>query len=48
MTKAWGVLGEEQFAAYPIMDQLRESKDYVNQFGNFKLPSIFPRNAIQV
>jgi hypothetical protein len=35
MTKAWGVLGEEQFAAYPIMDQLRESKDYVNQFGIF-------------
>jgi aryl-alcohol dehydrogenase-like predicted oxidoreductase len=33
MTKAWGVLGEEQFAAYPIMDQLRTSKDYVNQFG---------------
>lgn len=33
MTKAWGVTGEEQFAAYPIMDQLRTSKDYVNQFG---------------
>jgi aryl-alcohol dehydrogenase-like predicted oxidoreductase len=37
MTKAWGVLGEEQFAAYPIMDQLRQSKDYVNQFGIFSL-----------
>ncbi|EXJ81580.1 alcohol dehydrogenase [Capronia coronata CBS 617.96] len=33
MTKAWGVLGEEQFMAYPIMDQLRTSKDYINQFG---------------
>jgi len=33
MTKAWGVTGEEQFMAYPIMDQLRTSKDYINQFG---------------
>ncbi|KAL2831394.1 NADP-dependent oxidoreductase domain-containing protein [Aspergillus cavernicola] len=33
MTKAWSCVGEEQFHAYPILDQLRKSKDYVNQFG---------------
>ncbi|KAL3469082.1 NADP-dependent oxidoreductase domain-containing protein [Aspergillus californicus] len=33
MTKAWSCVGEEQFHAYPILDQLRTSKDYVNQFG---------------
>lgn len=33
MAKAWGVTGEEQFAAYPIMDELRKNKDYFNQFG---------------
>jgi aryl-alcohol dehydrogenase-like predicted oxidoreductase len=38
MTKAWGVTGEEQFAAYPIMNELRKSKDYVNQFGMIHYP----------
>lgn len=33
MTKAWSCVGEEQFHAYPILSQLRQSKDYVNQFG---------------
>ncbi|KAL3491305.1 putative aldo-keto reductase [Aspergillus germanicus] len=33
MTKAWSCVGEEQFRAYPILDELRRSKDYVNQFG---------------
>ncbi|KAF0331873.1 aldo/keto reductase [Colletotrichum asianum] len=33
MTKAWSCVGEEQFHAYPILDELRQSKDYVNQFG---------------
>ncbi|KAJ4420834.1 hypothetical protein N0V82_004129 [Gnomoniopsis sp. IMI 355080] len=33
MTKAWSCVGEEQFHAYPILDELRRSKDYVNQFG---------------
>ncbi|KAI6080231.1 NADP-dependent oxidoreductase domain-containing protein [Hypoxylon rubiginosum] len=32
MTKAWSCVGEEQFHAYPILSQLRQSKDYVNQF----------------
>ena len=35
MTKAWGVCAEEQFAALPHMDTLRQTKDYVNQFGMF-------------
>ena len=39
MTKAWGVCAEEQFAALPHMDTLRQTKDYVNQFGMFaRLP----------
>lgn len=33
MTKAWSCVGEEQFHAYPILDELRKAKDYVNQFG---------------
>lgn len=33
MTKAWSCVGEEQFHAYPILDKLRQTKDYVNQFG---------------
>ncbi|CAO2655156.1 Nn.00g102200.m01.CDS01 [Neocucurbitaria sp. VM-36] len=33
MTKAWSCVGEEQFHAYPILDELRKSKEYVNQFG---------------
>ncbi|KAL3445906.1 putative aldo-keto reductase [Aspergillus insuetus] len=33
MTKAWSCVGEEQFRAYSILDELRRSKDYVNQFG---------------
>ncbi|KAK2596512.1 hypothetical protein N8I77_013399 [Diaporthe amygdali] len=33
MTKAWSCVGEEQFHAYPILEELRKSKDYVNQFG---------------
>jgi hypothetical protein len=41
MTKAWGVLGEEQFAAYPIMQELRKSKDYINQFGILSSPLFF-------
>ncbi|KAL6819994.1 Aldo/keto reductase [Trichoderma camerunense] len=32
MTKAWSCVGEEQFHAYPILDKLRQTKDYVNQF----------------
>ncbi|KAJ0103971.1 hypothetical protein J7T55_010988 [Diaporthe amygdali] len=32
MTKAWSCVGEEQFHAYPILEELRKSKDYVNQF----------------
>lgn len=32
MTKAWSCVGEEQFHAYPILDELRKSKDCVNQF----------------
>ncbi|EXF77332.1 oxidoreductase [Colletotrichum fioriniae PJ7] len=32
MTKAWSCVGEEQFHAYPILDELRKAKDYVNQF----------------
>ncbi|XXH02481.1 hypothetical protein Hte_008857 [Hypoxylon texense] len=32
MTKAWSCVGEEQFHAYPILNQLRQTKDYVNQF----------------
>ncbi|KAJ2975770.1 hypothetical protein NQ176_g5337 [Zarea fungicola] len=37
MTKAWSCVGEEQFHAYPILDDLRQSKDYVNQFGLSRL-----------
>lgn len=33
MTKAYSCVGEQQFHAYPILDGLRKSKDYVNQFG---------------
>lgn len=33
MTKAYSCVGEQQFHAYPILDDLRKSKDYVNQFG---------------
>lgn len=33
MTKAYSCVGEEQFNAYHILDDLRRSKDYVNQFG---------------
>lgn len=33
MTKAYSCVGEQQFNAYPILDDLRKSKDYVNQFG---------------
>lgn len=33
MTKAWSCVGEDQFHAYPILQELRKSKDYVNQFG---------------
>ncbi|CAG9945020.1 unnamed protein product [Clonostachys rosea f. rosea IK726] len=44
MTKAWGVTGEEQFAAYPIMNELRKSKDYVNQFGLSRISLI---NAVE-
>lgn len=38
MTKAWSCVGEEQFHAYPILDDLRQSKDYVNQFGQSPAP----------
>jgi aryl-alcohol dehydrogenase-like predicted oxidoreductase len=42
MTKAWGVTLEEQAMAYPIMDKLRTSKDYINQFGKgFTVSSCF-------
>lgn len=33
MTKAYSCVGEQQFNAYPILDDLRKCKDYVNQFG---------------
>lgn len=33
MTKAYSCVGEQQFHAYPIIDDLKRSKDYVNQFG---------------
>jgi hypothetical protein len=33
MTKAYSCVGEQQFHAYPILDDLRRCKDYVNQFG---------------
>lgn len=33
MSKAFSCVGEEQFNAYHILDDLRRSKDYVNQFG---------------
>lgn len=33
MTKAYSCVGEQQFHAYPILDELRRTKDYVNQFG---------------
>lgn len=33
MTKAFSCVGEQQFHAYPILDELRRTKDYVNQFG---------------
>jgi hypothetical protein len=33
MTKAYSCVGEQQFNAYSILDELRRSKDYVNQFG---------------
>lgn len=38
MTKSWSCCGEQQFHAYPILDDLRKTKDYVNQFGRFKYP----------
>lgn len=34
MSKAFSCVGEQQFHAYPILDDLRRSKDYVNQFGS--------------
>lgn len=40
MTKAWSCVGEEQFHAYPILDKLRRSKDYVNQFGSLSTGTI--------
>ncbi|KAL1895509.1 hypothetical protein Sste5346_005318 [Sporothrix stenoceras] len=33
MSKAYSCVGEQQFHAYPILDELRRTKDYVNQFG---------------
>lgn len=33
MTKAYSCVGEQQFHAYPILNELRATKDYVNQFG---------------
>lgn len=33
MTKAYSCVGEQQFHAYPIIDTLKQTKDYVNQFG---------------
>lgn len=33
MTKAYSCVGEQQFHAYPIILDLKRSKDYVNQFG---------------
>lgn len=41
MTKAYSCVGEEQFNAYHILDDLRRSKDYVNQFGTL-LPTPTP------
>ncbi|KFY12891.1 hypothetical protein V491_06611 [Pseudogymnoascus sp. VKM F-3775] len=33
MTKAYSCVGEQQFHAYPIILDLKRTKDYVNQFG---------------
>ncbi|OBT66865.1 hypothetical protein VE03_04145 [Pseudogymnoascus sp. 23342-1-I1] len=33
MTKAFSCVGEQQFHAYPIIEDLKRTKDYVNQFG---------------
>lgn len=33
MTKAFSCVGEQQFNAYPFLEELKRSKDYVNQFG---------------
>lgn len=33
MTKAYSCVGEQQFHAYPIIEDLKKTKDYVNQFG---------------
>lgn len=33
MTKAYSCVGEQQFHAYPIIEDLKRTKDYVNQFG---------------
>ncbi|ERS97445.1 hypothetical protein HMPREF1624_05612 [Sporothrix schenckii ATCC 58251] len=33
MSKAYSCVGEQQFHAYPILNELRRTKDYVNQFG---------------
>lgn len=33
MTKAYSCVGEQQFHAYHIIEDLKKTKDYVNQFG---------------
>ncbi|KAJ5376459.1 hypothetical protein N7509_013345 [Penicillium cosmopolitanum] len=33
MAKTWSRMGEQQFHTYPILDELRQTKDYINQFG---------------
>ncbi len=33
MTKACSCVGEQQFHAYPIIEDLKKTKDYVDQFG---------------
>lgn len=47
MTKAYSCVGEEQFHAYHILNDLRRSKDYVNQFGKLfqstSTPPTYPR-----
>lgn len=46
MTKAYSCVGEQQFNAYPIMGELAKSKDYVNQFGEFRASKHIMYNSL--
>lgn len=41
MAKTWSRMGEQQFHTYPILDELRQTKDYINQFGKPNEPPFF-------